>query len=69
LPIDVDTLKIERDKLKKALRQLEIEQRKTESELKTLRQKELKVKRQIEALGTLVELYEQPPAPEEQRPE
>jgi predicted nucleic acid-binding Zn-ribbon protein len=56
--MDVDTLKAERDKLKKALRELETEQRRVESELKSLRQQELKTKRQIDALSTLVELYE-----------
>jgi predicted nucleic acid-binding Zn-ribbon protein len=58
LPMDIDALKAERDKLKKTLRELETEQRRVESELKSLRQRELKTKRQIEALSTLVELDE-----------
>ena len=58
MPIDVDLLKSERDQLKAGLRELESEQRKTEAQLKTLRQQELKAKREIEALSTLIELHE-----------
>jgi predicted nucleic acid-binding Zn-ribbon protein len=56
--IDLQTLKAERDKLKESLRVLEGEQRKLESELKLLRQREIRTKREIEALSTLVELNE-----------
>jgi predicted nucleic acid-binding Zn-ribbon protein len=60
--IDLQTLKSERDKLKESLRVLEGEQRKLESELKLLRQREIRTKREIEALSTLVELNESRPA-------
>jgi len=58
LPIDVEMLKSERDQLKTGLRELETAQRKTEAELKNLRQQELRTKREIEALSTLIELNE-----------
>ena len=61
MPIDVDTLKSERDRLKDSLREIEVEQRKLEASIKGLRQQELKVKREIEALSTLVELSEAKP--------
>ncbi|MBN2196213.1 MAG: hypothetical protein JW751_25595 [Polyangiaceae bacterium] len=61
MAIDVDTLKAERDKLKDSLREIEIEQRRLEASIKGLRQQELKVKREIEALATLVELSETKP--------
>jgi hypothetical protein len=38
------------------LRELEIEQRKLDTELKKLRQREIRAKREIEALGTLIAL-------------
>jgi len=56
--IDVETLKSERDRLKESLREVEVEQRKLEASIKALRQQELKVKREIEALSTLIELAE-----------
>jgi 16S rRNA C967 or C1407 C5-methylase (RsmB/RsmF family) len=58
LALDVETLKAERDQLKQTLRELEAEQRKIEATLKNLRQRELKTKREIEALTTLVELQD-----------
>lgn len=58
MAIDLDSLKSERDKLKDGLRELEAEQRKVEAELKTLRQREIQTKREIEALGTLIEIHE-----------
>jgi predicted nucleic acid-binding Zn-ribbon protein len=58
LPIDPETLKPERDKLKERLRELEADQRKLETELKNLRQQEIRTKREIEALTTLIELNE-----------
>jgi preprotein translocase subunit SecD len=54
--ISIETLKAEREILKDRLRQLEVEQRKVESELKAVRQLELRAKREIEALTTLIEL-------------
>jgi predicted nucleic acid-binding Zn-ribbon protein len=58
VPIDADTLKAERDRLKDTLRELETEQRKLDTELKKLRQKEIRTKREIEALGTLIAMQE-----------
>jgi predicted nucleic acid-binding Zn-ribbon protein len=67
LPIDVQSLKTERDVLKEQLRILEKQQRDLETQLKTLRQKEIRGKREIEALSTLIELGE--PKPEGAAPE
>lgn len=58
MPIDVEVLKSERDKLKESLRSLEGETRQMEAELKGLRQREIHTKREIEALSTLIELGE-----------
>jgi len=58
LALDVETLKTERDQLKQSLRELEAEQRKVDATLKNLRQRELKAKREIEALTTLIELQD-----------
>jgi len=58
LALNVETLKVERDKLKESLRELEADQRKLEAELKTLRQREIAAKREIEALATLIEIQE-----------
>ncbi len=62
MPLDVNTLRTERDKLKDTLRELELEQRKLEAELKILRQREIQTKREIEALGTLLEIHDTPDA-------
>lgn len=59
MPIDLETLKSERDRLRDQLRETEGEVRKAESELKTLRQREISTKREIEALSTLLEIKEQ----------
>jgi predicted nucleic acid-binding Zn-ribbon protein len=56
--IDAETLKSEREQLKEALRELETEQRKLDTELKKLRQREIRTKREIEALGTLIAIQE-----------
>ena len=58
MALNVDTLKTERDKLKESLRELEADQRKLEAELKTLRQREIAAKREIEALATLIEIQD-----------
>jgi hypothetical protein len=58
LALNVEALKVERDRLKEGLRELEAEQRKAESELKNLRQREIAAKREIEALATLIEIQE-----------
>jgi chromosome segregation ATPase len=62
--IDVESLKTEREKQKTQLRELEAEQRKLEAELKALRQREIRTKREIEALSTLIELNSPPDAAE-----
>ena len=66
MPIELETLKSERDRLRDALRETEADVRKVESDLKTLRQREIQTKREIEALSTLIEMKEQrePKAPE-----
>jgi hypothetical protein len=58
VPLNVESLKLERDRLKESLRELEADQRKIEAELKTLRQREIAAKREIEALATLIEIHE-----------
>ena len=58
MALNVESLKVERDKLKESLRELEAEQRKAETELKTLRQREIAAKREIEALATLIDIQE-----------
>ncbi|MDQ2645462.1 MAG: hypothetical protein M3020_16715 [Myxococcota bacterium] len=58
LPIELELLKTERDKLKDGLREIEADLRKMEAEVKLLRQREIQTKREIEALSTLVELKE-----------
>ncbi len=58
MPLNLDAMKAERDKLKETLRELELDQRKLEAELKLLRQKEIQTKREIEALTTLIEIQE-----------
>jgi predicted nucleic acid-binding Zn-ribbon protein len=56
--IDPETLKSEREALKESLRELETEQRKLDTELKKLRQREIRTKRELEALGTLISMQE-----------
>ena len=56
MAISIDSLKSEREALKEKLRQLEVDQRRVEGELKVVRQKELRCKREIEALSTLIDL-------------
>ena len=67
MAIDLEILKSERDKLKESLREVEGGLRKLEAELKVLRQREIQTKREIEALGTLIEIKdsrESTPKPE-----
>jgi hypothetical protein len=59
VPIDLETLKGERDRLRDALRETEADVRKVEADLKLLRQREIQTKREIEALSTLIEMKEQ----------
>nr|PZN20308.1 MAG: hypothetical protein DIU78_19485 [Pseudomonadota bacterium] len=58
VPIELEVLKNERDRLKEALREIEADLRKLEADVKALRQREIQTKREIEALTTLVELKE-----------
>lgn len=58
MTIDVEFLKSEREKQKTLLREVEVEQRKLEADLKVLRQKEIRAKREIDALSTLIELQD-----------
>lgn len=71
--LNVDTLKAERDRLKEGLREIEADQRRLEAEIKSLRQREIQAKREIEALGVLIEIHEardpnskKPPAKKEE---
>lgn len=59
LTIDPKTLKAERERLKDVLREVETEQRKVESALKAVRQREIATKRAIEALETLLDINEE----------
>jgi hypothetical protein len=59
VPIDLETLKGERDRLRDVLRETEADVRKVEADLKQLRQREIQTKREIEALSTLIEMKEQ----------
>ena len=56
VPIDSELLKGERDRLRDALRETEVQVRKVEADLKALRQREIQTKREIEALSTLIEI-------------
>ena len=58
MAIDLKKLKDERDAQKDQLRKLEVQQREIEVKLKGLRQQEIRAKREIEALSTLIELAE-----------
>ncbi len=58
MAIELELLKTERDKLKEGLREVEAELRKLEADVKLLRQREIQTKREIEALGTLIDIKE-----------
>lgn len=67
MALDLDQLRAERDRTKEQLRELEIESRKLEAEVKRLRQREVLTKREIDALSSLIEIAESrnsPPAKE-----
>lgn len=51
-----DLLKNERERLRTNLREIEVQQREAEAALKAVRQRELRIKREIEALTTLIDL-------------
>ncbi len=54
LSIDPEVLRRERDRLKELLRTVEGDQREIELKMKALRQRELRTKREIEALEALL---------------
>jgi len=56
--IEVESLKQQRDQVKESLRQIEADTRKLDAEVKTLRQKEIQAKREIDALSALIEIAE-----------
>lgn len=58
MSLSTDVLTQERDALKSRLREIEVEQRRIDAELKAVRQEELRTKREIEALTTLIEIAE-----------
>jgi len=67
VPIDLESLKQERDRVKEGLRQIEADSRRLDAEVKSLRQKEIQAKREIDALAALIEVAESrtlPPATE-----
>ncbi|MBK7580554.1 MAG: hypothetical protein IPI67_10155 [Myxococcales bacterium] len=66
--LNVETLKAERDRLKESLRAIEADQRKVEVEIKSLRQREIQAKREIEALGVLIDIHDVPD-PSKKKPE
>ena len=63
MPIDVESLKQERDQVKESLRQIEADSRKLDLEVKTLRQREIQAKREIDALTALIEISDSRSAP------
>ena len=56
MAIDIDSLKQERDQVKDSLRQIEADTRRLDLEVKTLRQREIQAKREIDALTALIEI-------------
>lgn len=56
MAIDLETLKSERTQLKESLRTLEGEQRALQGDVKALRQREIRTKREVEALSTLIDM-------------
>lgn len=57
MAIEAKLLEEERVRLKGALRALETEQRKLDVQLRQLRQQEIRTKREIEALTTLLDMH------------
>lgn len=58
MAISTELLQKEREALKAELREIDAEQRRIEGLLKEVRQRELRTKREIEALSTLIDLQE-----------
>ena len=58
MALDLENLRTERDRTKEQLRELEVESRKLEAEVKSLRLREVQAKREIDALNALIEIAE-----------
>jgi predicted nuclease with TOPRIM domain len=58
MAIDVESLKQEREQVRESLRQIEVDTRRLDLEVKTLRQREIQAKREIDALTSLIEIAE-----------
>lgn len=58
MALELDNLRSERDRAKDTLRELEVDSRKLEGEIKALRQREVQTKREIDALNALIEIAE-----------
>lgn len=65
MALEIENLRAERDRAKDALRELEVESRRLEAELKGLRQREVQTKREIDALSALIEIVESRVQPQE----
>ncbi len=61
--LPLDTIKAERDSLRKRLIEIESEQKGLDAKVKEIRQKEIQTKREIEALTVLIDLQEPPMTP------
>jgi len=56
--LDLEQLRAERDLTKDVLRELEVETRRLDAEVKNLRQREVQTKREIDALNSLIDIAE-----------
>lgn len=56
--ISLETLKAERETLKKHLADIDAESKEIEGKMRAVRQKEIQTKRELEALTVLIELQE-----------
>ena len=56
--IELDTLKAEREALKKRLADIDAESKEVEAKVREVRQREIQTKREIEAITVLIELQE-----------
>ncbi len=63
MAIDVESLKQERDRVRESLRQIEVDSRRLEVEVKAVRQREIQAKREIDALTSLIEIADSRNAP------
>ena len=58
MALDLEQLRAERDLTKDVLRELEVETRRLDAEVKNLRQREVQTKREIDALNSLIDIAE-----------